>query len=212
MFTGLVSGTGTVASLTLSGREAALTVAPGFAWDGPLALGESVSVSGVCLTVTAALDRGAFTAFESAATLSAAVRERGRRVNLERALRLSDRLGGHLVAGHVDAAAETVSAFRDGGSVRLGFRAPEGLARYIAPKGSVAVDGVSLTVNESGGGLFSVNVIPKTLESTTLLSLRPGDRVNLEVDLVARYVESLFPGRGGPGGMGRGKLEGFLAG
>ncbi|MDR1040730.1 MAG: riboflavin synthase [Deltaproteobacteria bacterium] len=193
MFTGLVSGTGTVLSVRKSGPDAILTVRPGFAWDGPLALGESVSVSGVCLTVTAVLDQGSFETFASAETLSLTTLKTARNVNLERALRLCDRLGGHLVSGHVDGQAETVSAARDGRSVRLAFRAAPELLRLVVPKGSVCLDGVSLTVNSSAGGTFDVNVIPQTLEATTLGDLKPGDSANLECDLIARYVERLFP-------------------
>jgi riboflavin synthase len=195
MFTGLVHGTGRIASLRRAGPDATLTLAPGFAWESPLILGESVCVSGVCLTVTRLLDGGSFEAFASAETLSRSTLATARRVNLERALRLSDRLGGHLVSGHVDGLGETLSAARDGRSVRLSFRAPAGIARLIIPKGSVCVDGVSLTVNAAGSGAFDVNVIPQTLTATTLGDLHPGDVVNLEADLVARYVEALLPGR-----------------
>ncbi|MDR3154751.1 MAG: riboflavin synthase [Deltaproteobacteria bacterium] len=195
MFTGLVSGTGVVGSLKKSGPDCVLAVTPGFAWDEPLAIGESVSVSGVCLTVTAALAAGSFEAFASAETLRRANLGPARRVNLERALRLSDRLGGHLVSGHVDGPAVTVGAAKEGKSVCLTFRAARELARLIVPKGSVALDGVSLTVNSASDGLFSVNVIPQTLAATTLGDLRAGDKVNLEADLIARYVEYLLPGR-----------------
>ncbi|MDR1313540.1 MAG: riboflavin synthase [Deltaproteobacteria bacterium] len=195
MFTGLVSGTGTVSALRRSGPDAALTVAPDFSWEGPLALGESVSVSGACLTVTAVLEGGAFECFASAETLARAALGPGRRVNLERALRLSDRLGGHLVTGHVDGPAAVTAVAREGRSLRLSFKAPPELARLVVPKGSVCLDGVSLTVNAASPSSFDVNVIPQTLSSTTLGTLKPGDAVNLEVDLFARYVDALLSER-----------------
>jgi riboflavin synthase len=210
MFTGLVAGTGAVLSVKRSGPDAVLTVSPAFPWDGPLALGESVSVSGACLTVTAVLGGGAFEAFASAETLALTTLGRVRRVNLERALRLCDRLGGHLVSGHVDGPAETASVRRDGRSFRLSFRAQEDLLRLVIPKGSVCVDGVSLTVNGRGGGAFDVNVIPQTLDATTLGDLRPGDPANLEADLLARYVEARFPGKEAVAASGGGALRSFL--
>ncbi|MDR1081756.1 MAG: riboflavin synthase [Deltaproteobacteria bacterium] len=211
MFTGLVSGTGTVTALRPSGPDASVTVAPGFPWEEPLAVGESVAVSGVCLTVTRTLDAGAFEAFASAETLDRTGLGSGRRVNLERALRLCDRLGGHLVSGHVDGPAELIRAVRDGRSLRLAFRTDPRHLRYVAPKGSVCLDGVSLTVNAVTRESFDVNVIPQTLASTTLHDLKPGDRANLEVDLLARYVEALLPSGPTPSVPG-GKLLDFLKG
>jgi riboflavin synthase len=158
-----------------------------------LNLGDSVCVDGVCLTV-AALDSASFQADVSAETLNVTtlgLKQPGARVNLEPALRVGDGLGGHWVSGHVDGIADVMSTATDARSRRIVFSAPASLARYIARKGSVTLDGVSLTVNEVDGTKFGVNLIPHTLEASTLGSLEPGGRVNLEIDLLARYVERL---------------------
>jgi len=158
-----------------------------------LNLGDSVCVDGVCLTV-AALDAGGFHADVSGETLrvtTLGLKQAGARVNLEPALRVGDGLGGHWVSGHVDGIAEVVATSKDARSLRVDFSAPKALARYIARKGSVTLDGVSLTVNDVDGVEFTVNLIPHTLESTTLGTLAAGVRVNLEIDLLARYVERL---------------------
>ena len=158
-----------------------------------LNLGDSVCVDGVCLTV-AALDAGSFHADVSGETLrvtTLGLKQAGARVNLEPALRVGDGLGGHWVSGHVDGIAEVVATSKDARSLRVDFSAPKALARYIARKGSVTLDGVSLTVNDVDGVEFTVNLIPHTLESTTLGTLVAGVRVNLEIDLLARYVERL---------------------
>jgi riboflavin synthase len=156
-----------------------------------VALGDSIAIQGVCHTVVA-FDAKGFEVDTSAATLAVTTGlEAGRAVNLEKSLRLADRLGGHLVQGHVDGVA-TVAAFDDlGGSRRLAIEVDPALAPYIARKGSVAIDGVSLTVNAVQGPRFEVNVIPHTLAVTTLGALAPGAKVNVEVDLLARYVERL---------------------
>jgi len=157
-----------------------------------VALGDSICVQGACLTVTGLTGRG-FTTDVSAETLAlTSGLERPGPVNLEKAMRLGDALGGHLVTGHVDGIGEVVS--HEGPVYRL--RAPAALARYIARKGSVCVDGVSLTVNRVDGAEFEVNLIPHTLAHTTLSRLAPGVRVNLEIDLVARYLERLLAARG----------------
>jgi riboflavin synthase len=158
-----------------------------------LNLGDSVCVDGVCLTV-AALGSASFQADVSAETLNVTtlgLKQPGSRVNLEPALRVGDGLGGHWVSGHVDGIAEVISTTTDARSRRFVFSAPASLARYIARKGSVTLDGVSLTVNEVDGVKFGVNLIPHTLEASTLGSLVPGGHVNLEIDLLARYVERL---------------------
>ena len=158
-----------------------------------LGLGDSISVDGVCLTV-AELTADSFVADVSGETLrvtTLADKQAGARVNLEPALRAGDGLGGHWVSGHVDGIAEVLAVAEDARSLQVEFAAPKDLARYIARKGSVTLDGVSLTVNSVAGVKFSVNLIPHTLELTTLRSLARGSRVNLEIDLLARYVERL---------------------
>jgi riboflavin synthase len=156
-------------------------------------IGDSIAVNGVCLTVVK-IDGRAFTVDVSCETLACTVglAQQGNHVNLEKALRLSDRLGGHLVSGHVDGVGEVV-AFNDiGESWRLVVRAPHGLAKYIAVKGSITINGVSLTVNRVAGSEFEVNLIPHTLDVTTLNELKAGSKVNLEIDLIARYVERMM--------------------
>lgn len=158
-----------------------------------LGLGASVSVDGVCLTV-AAQGAGSFFADVSGETLAVTTlgaKRDGARVNLEPALRAGDALGGHWVSGHVDGLAEVLSSRGDARSLRVELAAPAALARYIARKGSVTLDGVSLTVNDVEGARFTINLVPHTLEVTTLGSLAPGARLNLEIDVLARYVERL---------------------
>lgn len=158
-----------------------------------LELGASVSVDGVCLTV-AAQGAGSFFADVSGETLAVTTlgaKRDGARVNLEPALRAGDALGGHWVSGHVDGLAEVLSSRGDARSLRVELAAPAALARYIARKGSVTLDGVSLTVNDVEGARFTINLVPHTLEVTTLGSLAPGARLNLEIDVLARYVERL---------------------
>jgi riboflavin synthase len=158
-----------------------------------LELGASVSVDGVCLTV-AAHGAGSFFADVSGETLAVTTlgtKQAGARVNLEPALRAGDSLGGHWVSGHVDGIAQVVSTAADARSLRVELSAPAALARYIVRKGSVTLDGVSLTVNDVDGTTFGINLIPHTLEVTTLGGLKPGARLNLEIDLLARYVERL---------------------
>lgn len=186
MFTGIVQAVGRIVRLQpLEIESNGLDISD-------VAVGDSICVQGVCLTVTARTARG-FTADVSSETLRvSAGLERPGPVNLEKSLALGERLGGHLVSGHVDGVGE-VAAFSGG---VLQVRAPEDLARYIARKGSITIDGVSLTVNRVEGPLFEVFLIPHTLEVTTLSRLAPGARVNLEVDLIARYVERLLQGSG----------------
>ena len=158
-----------------------------------LELGASISVDGVCLTV-AAHGAGSFFADVSAETLAVTTlgaKQAGARVNLEPALRAGDSLGGHWVSGHVDGIAQVLGTVADARSLRVELDAPKALARYIARKGSVTLDGVSLTVNDVVGTTFGINLIPHTLEVTTLGGLKPGARLNLEIDLLARYVERL---------------------
>lgn len=183
MFTGIVQAVGRIV------RVAPLEVDCGSLELAGVAVGDSICVQGVCLTVTTLGSRG-FTADVSAETLrvTTGLERPGGAVNLEKSLALGDKLGGHLVAGHVDGVAEVVS--RTGGVV--GFRLPKPLAKYVARKGSICIDGVSLTVNRVEGDAFEVNLIPHTLEVTTLSRLERGVSVNLEVDLIARYVERML--------------------
>lgn len=193
MFTGIIQAVGHVQHLTeSSGGDARVTIAAGGLDLSDVGIGDSIAVNGVCLTV---VEKGwaHFSVDVSQETFACTIGfTPGESVNLEKALRLSDRLGGHLVLGHVDGVGEVVRVERVGDSVRLDIRTPEGLERYLAPKGSVAVNGVSLTVNRVHGEEFSVNLIPHTLEVTMLKNLKPGDRVNLEADMLARYAERLL--------------------
>ena len=191
MFTGIVAAVGRIETVTPAPGGVRLRIAAqGLAMDDVI-LGDSIAVSGVCLTVVA-FDQSGFEAEVSQATLGAVAGfAQGAAVNLEKALRLADRLGGHLMTGHVDGTG-TVSRFEPvGDNRRLLIAVPPAIARYIARKGSVAVDGVSLTVNAVEGDTFEVNLIAHTLGATTLQQLKPGARVNLEVDLLARYIERL---------------------
>jgi riboflavin synthase len=194
MFTGIVQDTGTVESLTPRGGDIRLAIRVSRLDLARTAIGDSICVQGCCVTAVA-LNGQVFEADLSRETLalttlgSLAV---GTAVNLEPALRVGDALGGHLVSGHVDGVATVVSETTDARSTRVIIEVPPELARYIARKGSVAVDGVSLTVNEVAGPRFGVNLIPHTRDVTTLGSLVPGGRVNLEIDQVARYVERLL--------------------
>lgn len=194
MFTGIVQDLGRVASRQMRGVDARLVIATSKLDLADTVIGDSVSVQGVCLTVTS-LTRDSFTADVSHETLSLTTLgelEVGSAVNLEPALRAGDRLGGHLVSGHVDAVARVCCTSRDGDSLRVQVAVPAELARYIARKGSVTLDGVSLTVNEVEGATFGVNLIPHTQGVTTLGRLQPGVRLNLEVDQMARYAERLL--------------------
>lgn len=201
MFTGIVQDVGEIRRREGRSGDVRLTIAVRRLDLGSQRIGDSVCVHGVCLTVIG-LEDDAFVADVSRETLRLTtlgeLRE-GAPVNLEPALRAGDPLGGHLVSGHVDGVAEVVSVTGDARSLRVVFRVPEHLSRYIARKGSVAIDGVSLTVNDVEGTAFGVNLVPHTQEVTTLGALAPGARVNLEVDQVARYVERLLAA-GTPGG------------
>jgi len=197
MFTGIVTDIGEVREARHGNGGLTLTIAT--AYDtGAITLGASIGCSGVCLTVVAK-EPGLFTAEASAETLACSTLgewRKGTRINLEQAMKLGDEMGGHLVLGHVDGVAKIVDRRPDGESVRFTFEAPADLAPYIAPKGSVAIDGISLTVNEVDGMTFGVNIIPHTLSHTILGDAEPGMRVNLEIDLIARYVGRLLEARG----------------
>jgi riboflavin synthase len=191
MFTGIVTAVGNVQALEKRGDTHIRIAAPFDATE--LDIGASVACSGCCLTVTER-DGSSFAVTVSAETLACTNLgqwKEGDPVNLERPLHVGDELGGHIVTGHVDGLAEVVKAAAEGDSLRLSLRVPEHLARFIAPKGSVALDGVSLTVNRVDGATFDVNIIPHTAKVTTLGRARPGSRLNLEVDVMARYVARL---------------------
>jgi riboflavin synthase len=194
MFTGIVQAVGRIATAQAMTDGLKLTLDAGTLDLSDLGVGDSVAVSGCCLTIVA-IDQTKLAFDVSAETLRCTARlDRPGPVNLEKALRLSDRLGGHLMAGHVDGVGIVTRfehAASDGENVELEIEAPAELARFIASKGSIAVDGVSLTINAMAGRRFSVNLIPHTLAVTTLGSLASGARVNLEVDMIARYVARL---------------------
>jgi len=194
MFTGIVQAVGRIASREARGGDARLVIDAGALALDDVALGDSIAVAGVCLTVIA-IDGACWSADVSAETLArttlGALRI-GDGVNLEKALRLADRLGGHLVSGHVDGVGAVERVVDDGASQRWTFTLPRALARYVAVKGSVCVDGTSLTVNEVGEAGFGVTLIPHTLAHTTFGQRRAGDAVNIEVDLIARYAERLL--------------------
>jgi riboflavin synthase len=192
VFSGIVAAVGRITKV--EGRPGGARIAVSAARLGldDVAIGDSIAVNGACLTVVV---KGA-TSFEadvSDETFSCTVGlDAAGEVNLEKALRLADRLGGHLVSGHIDGVGEVVRVRAAGESTLMSFRAPEALARYIARKGSVAVQGVSLTVNDVRGAEFDVNLIPHTVSVTTLRNLKAGSKVNLEIDQVARYVERML--------------------
>jgi riboflavin synthase len=194
MFTGIIQTVGRIARLEPRGGDVRLVVDTADLDMADVQLGDSISVSGVCLTAVA-LDGKSFAADvsnESLALTTLGKLKAGDGVNLEKALRLADRLGGHLVSGHVDGVGKVVSVTPDGRSQRWTFEVPQALARYIAAKGSICIDGTSLTVNEVQGTRFGVNLIPHSVANTTFAARRPGDAVNLEVDVVARYIERLL--------------------
>lgn len=201
MFTGLIEAVGRLRAREPRGGDQRLTFDVGALPFADVALGESIAVNGCCLTVVA-FDATSFAADLSTETLALTTLGGlpiGAALNLERAMRPSDRLGGHLVAGHVDGLGSVVSVREDARSQRWRFRAPDALARYLAPKGSICVDGVSLTVNAVEGAEFEVNLVPHTLAHTAFHATAEGAAVNLEVDLVARYVERLLLGGVVPG-------------
>ncbi|MBR5997892.1 MAG: riboflavin synthase [Deltaproteobacteria bacterium] len=195
MFTGLIEDVGEIRAVRRQAGGLVLTVRTALPLS-EIRLGDSVAVNGVCLTVTA-LHEDAFDADVSPETRSCTTFDElvvHTPVNLERALRLGDRLGGHLVYGHVDGVARLASRHTDGNAIRMAFQLAPSLGRYLVPKGSVAIDGISLTVNTVSPDGFAIAVIPHTLEKTTLRQRKIGDRVNIEVDIFARFAERLLAG------------------
>lgn len=202
MFTGIIEAVGTIAAIETANGDARLRVDCGALDMGDVRPGDSIAVNGVCLTVVEQ-DSLRFSADVSAETLSLTtlgVLRPGEPVNLEKALTPSSRLGGHLVSGHVDGVGEVLERKQEARSIRLRIQAPRALARYIATKGSVCIDGVSLTVNSVNGAVFEVNIVPHTAQATSLHAYLPGRGINLEVDLIARYLERLMTAEPATGG------------
>lgn len=197
MFTGLIEETGVVRKREPAGTGVTFTVSAGLVLEGT-AVGDSISIDGACQTVTR-LGTGSFSVFCSKVTLEATTLSSfgpGRRVNLERAMSPSGRLGGHIVQGHVDATGVITSLRRDAEGIAIDIRVPRSIHRYIVAKGSVAVDGISLTVVSLLPGGFGLYIIPETVSKTTLADRKPGDRVNIEVDILAKYVERIMERKG----------------
>ena len=202
MFTGIVQGVGRIRGIEPRGGDATYWIETGDVPLVELGIGASIAVNGACLTATR-LEAHAFAADLSRETLSLTTLGGlgvGARVNIEKPLVAGQPLGGHYVTGHVDGVGHVVSRYDDARSVRVEFEVPEALARYVARKGSVCVDGVSLTVNGVGGRRFDVNLVPHTLTVTTLGDLAPGRAVNLEVDIIARYLERMLESAPGASG------------
>ncbi|MBU3021895.1 riboflavin synthase [Aestuariibacter sp. A3R04] len=196
MFTGIIQALGTIRSLENRGEDIRLTVASEKLDMSDVALGDSIATNGVCLTVTA-FGKDYYCADVSAETIrytGFAHYQAGSRVNLEKAMRPTDRFGGHIVSGHVDGVGEVSRINKHADYVEIWIKAPTQLAKYIAHKGSITVDGVSLTVNDVDGAAFMLWIIPHTLQETVIGTYRPGSKVNLEVDVVARYLERLMLG------------------
>lgn len=210
MFTGIIKAVGEIAAVTPRGGDLRLTIrADGLPWQ-EFDEGESIAVNGVCLTATAFHEDG-FDTDVSRETLDVTALDgitTGQRVNLESSLALGDRLGGHLVSGHVDCVGEVVSRRQDARSIRFEVELPGDYARYAAKKGSICIDGTSLTINEVSGNRFAVNIIPHTAENTIINGYEVGTRVNIEVDMLMRYLERLMPeAAGSSAGVTRETLE-----
>jgi riboflavin synthase len=199
MFTGIVKAKGSIGAIEKRGGDVRLRVtAAGLPWSD-YTVGDSISVNGVCLTAVQVLDDG-FDTDVSVETLDVTTLKQlavGDAVNLEPALRVGDSLGGHLVSGHVDGIGKVISRADDARSIRMNFEVPAELSRYIAKKGSICVDGVSLTINEVSGNTFGLNIIPHTAEVTTMGNYDIGTAVNIEVDLLARYIERMLGAESG---------------
>lgn len=194
MFTGIIQSVGKVASIENNGTDSRFIIDLGNLEISDIALGDSVAINGVCLTAVEFIEHS-MAADVSAETLSCTTLGElsvNDAVNLELALTPNTRLGGHMVSGHVDGVGEVVERYQDGRSERIEIRAPAAISRYIAAKGSICVDGVSLTVNEVSGDQFGVNIVPHTIEHTNLGRCQTGVRVNLEIDVIARYLERLL--------------------
>jgi riboflavin synthase len=196
MFTGIIEAVGKIEKMESKGADMRLQIGTGQLDMSDVQLGDSIAVSGVCLTAVELGDDFFVVdvSAESLAKTTLGSLKQADRVNLEKALMPSSRLGGHLVSGHVDGVGEVISRENEGRSVRFGIRAPHELSRYIARKGSICVDGISLTVNQIDNDVFDLNIVPHTLAHTTMEAFKPGRKVNLEVDVIARYLERLLLG------------------
>lgn len=204
MFTGIILAIGSIAAIEPKSGDCRLKISTGKLPLIDAQLGDSIAVNGVCLTAVE-LGRDYFSADVSNETLARTTLKTARvgtRVNLELALTPSTRMGGHIVSGHVDGIGSVLDKKLDGRSYRFRFKAPDNLSKYIAEKGSICINGISLTVNEVDGAVFGVNIVPHTLQETTLGDTKAGDKVNLEVDLLARYLERLMAGDSAARGMG----------
>jgi riboflavin synthase len=213
MFTGIIQAVGEVAELQSRSGDLRLHIRTGKLALEDVALGDSLCTNGVCLTVTE-LPGDGYWCDVSNETLNFSTLgdlSQGSRVNLEKSLTPQSRLGGHIVSGHVDGVGEVVSFREDGRSLRWVLRAPDQLARYIAHKGSICIDGTSLTVNAVNGAEFDINIIPQTMRETIFGDYQVGSRVNLEVDVIARYLERLLQGDQAASPFNSGLSEGFLA-
>ncbi len=197
MFTGIIQAIGHIQKLEQKGGDVRLSLHTGDLELNDAGQGDSIAVNGVCLTAIEYLDRGfvADVSSETLATTSLGFLQPGSQVNLEKALTLNTPLGGHIVSGHVDGLGTLISEQNDGRSIRYEFSLPKELAHYIAEKGSVTIDGTSLTVNQVDGNQFGVNIVPHTRENTIFQNYKMNTQVNIEVDIIARYLERLLTGR-----------------
>ena len=201
MFTGIIEATGIIKGIESRQGDSLLQISSSDLDMSDVSLGDSIAVNGVCLTVIKFTDSG-FTADVSAETLARSCFQHykvGSPVNLEKALLANSRLGGHMVSGHVDGIGEVIARYQDARSWRFQIKAPAEIAHYIAEKGSITIDGISLTVNSVDGSEFGVNIVPHTIDSTSMGSFKVGTKVNLEVDLIARYLERLLSKEGSDG-------------
>lgn len=215
MFTGIIEAVGKIANMEAKGGDMRLRIQTGKLDLADVKLGDSIAVNGVCLTVIDLPGDGlwADVSLETLNHTSFSQLKNGSPVNLEKALTPTTRLGGHLVSGHVDGLGEMVSREEDARSIRYKVRAPDDLAKYIAHKGSICVDGISLTVNAVSGAIFDLNIVPHTVQETTVAQWQPGVKVNLEVDVIARYLERMLLGdkAADPKAQGKDISLGFLA-
>ncbi|WP_318421522.1 riboflavin synthase [Photobacterium leiognathi] len=196
MFTGIIEATGTITALTPKGADISVTVDSGNLDLADVKLGDSIATNGVCLTVVALTGKGyvADLSLETIKRTAFSDYKAGQVVNLEKAMLPTTRFGGHMVSGHVDAVAEIIERHQTGRAIEFWVKAPAHLAKYISEKGSVAVDGISLTVNEINGDEFKLTIVPHTALETTMDAFKPGRKINLEVDVIARYLERLMLG------------------